>query len=303
MSHAPFTLALCEAPKAKPSLFSLWQARPPINPRAFQVEGPAVISFSGGLTSAYMLRRILDEGLQADVHVVFCDTGKEREETYTFVARVAQEWGVKLWYLSYGYGPSDERLFFPKGKTPFDLIIARRRYLPNPTTRFCTQELKINQIKHFMRFLGYRETVGKRSFDTWSNIVGLRADEPRRVAKIRDRDSWTVSVPLYEAGITKQEVTAFWETQPFTLGLKSYEGNCDLCYLKGQKKRLRILRDYPELGQWWQEKEGERLRPFRPHGADYGRLISWIERNPELYLEEEEAIEAEEDLRDCFCTE
>jgi len=32
-----------------------------------------------------MLRRILDEGLRPDVHVIFADTGKERNETYDFV--------------------------------------------------------------------------------------------------------------------------------------------------------------------------------------------------------------------------
>lgn len=30
----------------------------------FLIEGPAVISFSGGRTSGYMLRRVLDAGLQ-----------------------------------------------------------------------------------------------------------------------------------------------------------------------------------------------------------------------------------------------
>src|SRR5690242_17474485 len=39
----------------------------------FQIEGPAVISFSGGRTSAYMLRRILDEGVRPDVFVLFAD--------------------------------------------------------------------------------------------------------------------------------------------------------------------------------------------------------------------------------------
>ena len=47
----------------------------------FLIEGSAVISFSGGRTSGYMLRRILDVGLQPDVHVLFTNTGKERPET------------------------------------------------------------------------------------------------------------------------------------------------------------------------------------------------------------------------------
>lgn len=48
----------------------------------YEIDGQAVVSFSGGRTSGYMLRRILGEGLRPDVHVIFADTGKERAETY-----------------------------------------------------------------------------------------------------------------------------------------------------------------------------------------------------------------------------
>lgn len=36
------------------------RARPPLSANPFYVEGPAVVSFSGGRTSAFMLRQILD---------------------------------------------------------------------------------------------------------------------------------------------------------------------------------------------------------------------------------------------------
>ena len=51
----------------------------------FLIEGPAVISFSGGRTSAYMLHWILERGLQPDVHVLFCNTGREDDRTLDFV--------------------------------------------------------------------------------------------------------------------------------------------------------------------------------------------------------------------------
>ncbi|THF55938.1 adenine nucleotide alpha hydrolase family protein [Pseudothauera rhizosphaerae] len=49
-----------------------------------RVEGPAVISFSGGRTSGMMLRKILDSHggqLPNDVRVLFANTGKEAPET------------------------------------------------------------------------------------------------------------------------------------------------------------------------------------------------------------------------------
>ena len=56
---------------------------------ALTVDGPTVVSFSGGRTSAYMLRLLLDKyngKLPPDCHVVFANTGKEDEKTLRFVA-------------------------------------------------------------------------------------------------------------------------------------------------------------------------------------------------------------------------
>lgn len=65
----------------------------------FRIEGPAVISFSGGRTSGLMLRRILDAhdgALPPDVFVVFANTGKERGETLDFVRDCAVHWDVRI---------------------------------------------------------------------------------------------------------------------------------------------------------------------------------------------------------------
>jgi hypothetical protein len=61
----------------------------------------------------------------------------------------------------------------------------------------------------------------------------MRADEQRRAAKIADKSR----IPLVTAGITKEDVGAFWRAQPFDLGLPNnngvtMHGNCDLCFLK-----------------------------------------------------------------------
>ncbi len=54
----------------------------------FLISGPAVISFSGGRTSAYMLWRILRAhggALPDDVVVCFANTGREMSATLDFV--------------------------------------------------------------------------------------------------------------------------------------------------------------------------------------------------------------------------
>lgn len=237
----------------------------------FAIEGPAVISFSGGRTSGYMLRRILDAGLQRDVFILFADTGKERDETYDFVRACAAEWAVEIsWVYRPGY---------------FTQLITDRRFLPNPVTRFCTQELKIRPMRDWMLAKGYEH---------WTNVVGIRADEPRRVARMREAaerrsERWDISLPLADAGVTEASVMAFWAGQTFDLNLRQHEGNCDLCFLKGPRKRQQIMRDRPDLATWWVEQEA-RVGRFRNDCPSYADL----QRQQDLF--------ADGDLTECFCT-
>ena len=55
------------------------------------------VSFSGGRTSAFMLYKILEAQnwvLPERCRVVFTNTGREMPETYDFVQRCSDEWGV-----------------------------------------------------------------------------------------------------------------------------------------------------------------------------------------------------------------
>lgn len=258
----------------------------------FLIDGPAVISFSGGRTSGYMLRRILDAGLQKDCHVLFANTGKERAETLDFVRECSRHWGVKIHWLEYGRGEIEPSEASTKGE-PFEALITARRVLPNPVTRFCTSELKIRPMKAWMKENGYKH---------WLNVVGIRADEPRRVAKMLapNRECWENDLPLHRAGVTLAEVTAFWAAQPFDLNLKPYQGNCDLCFLKGRQKKLTIIRDDPSSADWWIQQEKRMNAPFRSNGPDYADMQSTVLRSPLLWSQpimEEEV----DDLGDCVC--
>ena len=59
----------------------------------YRIDTPALISFSGGRTSAYMLKKIIeayDGTLPDDMHVVFANTGKEMPQTLDFVRDCAE---------------------------------------------------------------------------------------------------------------------------------------------------------------------------------------------------------------------
>src|SRR5690348_9468938 len=117
----------------------------------FFIKGPALISFSGGRTSAYLLRRILDLGLQPQVQVVFADTGKEREETYEFIRECSHQWRVNvIWVRRPGY---------------FDKLIEDKKALPNSVQRFCTEKLKLAPIWALGKGLGWKH---------WDSVIGIR---------------------------------------------------------------------------------------------------------------------------------
>ena len=252
----------------------------------FAVTGPAVVSVSGGRTSALMLRRILDAHggrLPRDVHAVFANTGKERAETLRFVADCAERWGVAIIWIerdrAEGFREVDYERASREGE-PFAELIAERRYLPNAVARFCTSELKVLPIAAFMRAQGY---------ETWTNVVGLRRDEAPRVAKVLARNAtgeqeWTSACPLYDARVTKADVAEFWRAQSFDLGLAPYQSNCDLCPLKGDRVRARIVREQPELAAWWVEQERLIGGTF-VSGDSYAALVDRVRRLPLLPMD------------------
>lgn len=224
----------------------------------YRVMGPALVSFSGGRTSAYMLHEIVRAHgghLPDDVRVCFANTGKEREETLRFVHECGVRWGVKVHWLERRDGAPG---FVEVGMNsasrngePFSALIAKRKFLPNAVTRYCTQELKIRPMRDFARSLGW---------ERWSNVVGLRYDEGHRVMKMLDRNAqgserYDVLMPLAKAKATRSDVMTFWSEQPFDLALRSYEGNCDLCFLKARGKLSALIRENPGMADWWTRQE------------------------------------------------
>ncbi|MCP8350883.1 Nin-like protein [Pseudomonas sp. FBF18] len=280
----------------------------------YRLRGKTVLSFSGGRTSAYMLRQVLDHNDDlSDLLVLFANTGKEHPATLEFVRECAERWAVPITWLEYrddeqGFAVVDFDTCSRNGE-PFEAVIRKRKYLPNPVTRFCTIDLKIRIIHKYLRSLGL--STEQEPVDM---MTGIRADEPRRVVKIRNRGSTseskhaTMIMPLADAGAGVQDVTDFWAAQTFDLMLstvngRTLEGNCDLCFLKPLNQVYSIIASDRSRGDWWATQErvtkstgqfagdGARFRKDRP---SYQQMMDYAEIQYDLFAEVDEGI-------DCFC--
>jgi 3'-phosphoadenosine 5'-phosphosulfate sulfotransferase (PAPS reductase)/FAD synthetase len=266
----------------------------------FLLEEPGILSFSGGRTSGLLLRRTLDayNGTLPDgVKVVFCNTGREMEETLRFVRDCASAWSVPIVWLEYREAaPHYEVVTFETASRdgrPFLELLRQhvnrkdetrgRRPLPNVRSRICTTNLKTRLKKKWAR-----HALGWKSYFM---AIGFRADEGHRVTRgfKYAEPGETLRYPLHAAGITKDDVLAFWAAQPFSLELlvdahgETIEGNCDLCFMKSAKKVSALAARYPDRARWWAEREVEAAttdRPgfFRQDRPSYQDMLAAVER-------------------------
>jgi len=268
----------------------------------FLIDEPTCISFSGGRTSAYLLWRVLqsNNGLPNEAIVCFANTGKEEEATLEFVRDCAVNWNVNIHWIEYrseepGWAEVNFETASRNGE-PFEQLVIKKKYLPNPVTRFCTIEMKIRAIHKFLKNKGWDHNENM----DW---LGIRADEPRRAAKMnRDR------TPLVVAGITAKDVGEFWSLNAFDLKLpnmngKTMHGNCDLCFLKGGNQILSLIKEKPERATWWAKIEtlvqssnkiigdGARFRKDRP---SYAEMYKFANNQSDMFGMDDESIS-------CFC--
>jgi len=257
----------------------------------FRLELPAVVAFSGGRTSGYMLRHILDAfgGKQPDdLQVCFQNTGLEHAATYQFVEDCAKHWGVRINWLEYALDASNKPTFTvvepsaaSRNGEPFTNLIQKKNYLPNPVARICTANLKVQTQERYLKSI-------PAFSDGYTNAVGLRYDEPRRAQRVKSDDGIKLIVcPLYEAKVTESDVLEWWSKQPFDLNLPlkgNRAGNCVGCFLKGGSQTQELMREMPEYFDWWAKAEsipvksspsGARFRKDRP---SYASMLEMVKR-------------------------
>lgn len=258
----------------------------------------AIAGISGGRTSARMAYMV-------DAVLCFQNTGREHPNTLDFIAALEQDLGreiVRLEFRAPRRGEPPRAATFEivehshlsrKGEPYRDMLDMCRAFrdkhnkvqpaagcscnnckcgMPGPIapwarSRICTAYLKVRVQRNFCRALGWGEPT------EYTEYVGLRADEPKRLAKMRGRNidrNTDERAPLEELGIVELDIFNFWAGRPFDLKLPKHLGNCTKCFLKDESDLATAMIDYPDDNQDWIDDEstyGPMRRGGRPSYA------------------------------------
>lgn len=226
-----------------------------------------LISFSGGETSAFMSKWLLEnKKYEYNMVCVFANTGEETEETLDFVNKCDKEFGMNLVWVEavvheeMGVGTTHKIVNFKtasrKGE-PFYSVVSKFG-IPNQSFPHCTRELKLRPIHSYIK-----NSLGWKNYYT---AIGIRNDEVDRVNPNYKKEKLYYPLVM-DIPMTKPQINVFWKNMPFRLRLKGYQGNCKSCWKKSFNKLMTISVETPEYFDTFKILE-EKYAYFVPEGRN-----------------------------------
>lgn len=233
---------------------------------------PKIVNVSGGRTSAYMAHLLKNKPHH---YFIFQNTGREREETLDFLNRIDVEWGLNLVWMEYDIDENEKHIVkiidfktASRNSEPFEKLIDKRKKIPSIDQRFCTNELKT---------LTARKWILSQGFNEWHHLVGIRADEPKRLSNcgkwVGKNIRYMKKAPLAELGITKEDIGDFWRGNPLDLKLPllpnglTVGGNCKGCFFHSEYQKTMLCRNSPEDVDWLIQQEKKIGKTFHSHSS------------------------------------
>jgi hypothetical protein len=217
-----------------------------------------LVSFSGGETSAYMAKWLIDNKAdEYEMVFVFANTGEENEETLNFANRCDKEWGLNLVWIEAKVNPKKGKGVRHKivnyksasrNSEPFEEII-KKYGVPNISRPLCSSRLKELPIHSYIK----NELGWKKGYKT---AIGIRADEFDRMNENYKQHNLIYPLIRYNP-MTKQKINYWWSNQSFRLNLSSYKGNCKTCWKKSFRNLCAIAKENPEHFDFFKRMESE----------------------------------------------
>ena len=216
------------------------------------------VSFSGGKSSGYMMKRLIDAySSEYEMKFVFANTGQEHEETLAFVHACETAWNVPIAWVEavvhHGArkGTTHKVVTYESASRdghPFEETI-RKYGIPNLLYPHCTRELKLRPM------VSYLASQGWKTGDYWT-AIGIRNDELKRVRK--DAAAAKILYPMVSLFPSdKIDVNDWWDDQPFNLDLKPHQGNCSWCWKKSLTKHFHLIDESPQIFDFPRRMERE----------------------------------------------
>lgn len=267
---------------------------------------PLVASISGGRTSSLMAKYLKDH-YEGDIIFIYANTGKEREETLEFINECDKRFDLNLIWVEYDYIKKSTFKVVnyqtaSRNGEPFEKMIAKYG-IPNKAFPHCTRELKQYTIHRYLRWVGLKK---------WNTAIGIRIDEQHRINWDSAKSKGYVYPLVTDLRVNKEYVRNWWDSQEFDLKLKDYEGNCDMCWKKSDRKLLTMIIENPTLINWWNEMEikygKEEFTFFRKNKSAID-LIEMAKSKFQMAKDEHETSKLQNNLFDydldieyaCFC--
>ena len=196
-----------------------------------------------------------------EMEYVFCDTGKELEETYDYLFKLEAYLGKEIIRLNPERG-FDHWLEVYGG------------YLPSPNMRWCTRMLK---LKPYEDYIGDDDVV---------SYVGIRADE-NRSGYISTKPNIRPVFPFKADGAKRDDVYRILEESG--LGMPDYydwrsRSGCFFCFYQRRSEWVGLKENHPELY--------EKAKAYEKTNEESGERFTWSTTESLVELEQPERMEA-----------
>lgn len=192
-----------------------------------------IMSLSGGKDSSALAVLLSRENIREKYNIenleyVFCDTGLELPEVYSYLAKMELLLDIKIIYL--------------KSSLSLDeLIELRGGYLPTANARYCTTQLKV------FPYLKHLRTYGS---DEITSYIGIRNDEQHRTGSLATDKNVTTVYPFIDLGLNREDIITILKDSE--LGLPEYykwrsRSGCYLCFFQRKVEWIGLLERHPDL--------------------------------------------------------
>jgi hypothetical protein len=188
-----------------------------------------ILGVSGGRDSAALAVFMRQFHPEVPLEYFFTDTGKELPEVYAFLDKLEGFLGKPI-----------ERL---NPDRDFDFWLSEYgNFLPSPRTRWCTRQLKLRPLEHWLR-------ADLDAGVTVHSYVAIRADEPTREGYQATHPNMQVHLPLKTAGIDRAGVIEILQQsdvgEPAYYNWRSRSG-CTFCFFQQKIEWVRLSENHPD---------------------------------------------------------